>query len=104
MVPSLEKLESRTSGVRMGLSVSTPKRDQVPLEQKAKLPLWPLNSSAQRLPARAIPRQMKIARSMRVSRLSGRRAMMTTTMPMRLSMMPQISMLTLSNITGFSTK
>ena len=47
MVPSLEKLESRTSGVRMGLSVSTPKSDQVPLEQKAKLPLPGMAATAE---------------------------------------------------------
>ena len=47
MVPSFEKFASRTASVRIGLSVSTPNSDHVPLEQNAKLPVPGMAATAE---------------------------------------------------------
>ena len=47
IVPSFEKFASRTSFVRIGLSVSTPNSDHVPDEQNAKLPVPGMAATAE---------------------------------------------------------
>ena len=72
-VPSLEKPASRISSVSSGKSVSMPKTDHVPLEQKAKLPLPGIAATAEAVSW--VPTAAKAAQFMPNSRAISERSL-----------------------------